>query len=48
MQLLREASPGDRFIVGITEDVPEERWAENFTAIMAAIEWAAMRDAEPD
>lgn len=38
MQLLREASPGDRFIIGITEDVPEERWRENFAAIMDAID----------
>ena len=48
IQLLREASPGDRFIIGITEDVPEERWAENFTAIVDAIEGEAMRGAEPD
>jgi len=48
IQLLREASPGDRFIIGITEDVPEERWAENFTAIVDAIEGEAMRDAKPD
>ncbi|MBI3944922.1 MAG: hypothetical protein HY321_03315 [Armatimonadetes bacterium] len=32
-RLLREAAPGDRFLVGITEDVPEERWRGNFLAI---------------
>ncbi|NLC57813.1 MAG: hypothetical protein GX774_13335 [Armatimonadetes bacterium] len=32
-QLLREAAPGNRFLVGITEDVPQERWRDNFQAI---------------
>ena len=32
--LLREAAPGDRFLVGITEDVPAERWRENYRAIL--------------
>jgi len=36
-RLLCEASPGDRFIIGITEDVPEDRWQENFLAISAII-----------
>ena len=38
IQLLRQASPGDRFIIGITEDVPAERWRGNFAAIMDAID----------
>jgi hypothetical protein len=33
-QLLGEAAPGDRFLVGITEDVPAERWRENYRAIL--------------
>lgn len=37
-QLINEAAPGDKFIIGITEDVPEERWRGNFTAIMDAID----------
>ncbi len=32
-RLLREVAPGGRFIVGVTEDVPEERWRGNFLAI---------------
>jgi hypothetical protein len=32
-RLLREAAPGDRFLMGITEDVPSDRWRENFLAI---------------
>ncbi|MFH0963237.1 MAG: uroporphyrinogen decarboxylase family protein [Planctomycetota bacterium] len=31
--LLREAGTGERLIVGITEDVPEDRWQESFLAI---------------
>jgi len=33
-QILKEAAPGDRFIVGITENVPENRWRESFAAIL--------------
>ena len=33
-QLLREAAPGDRFIIGITENVPEDRWRVSFSAIL--------------
>jgi len=40
-QLLREAAPGDRFLIGITEDVPEDRWRGNFRAILDAIEQEA-------
>ncbi|NOZ27421.1 MAG: hypothetical protein GXP39_05125 [Chloroflexi bacterium] len=36
-QLLREAAPGDRFIIGITEDVPSDRWQETFPAILRTI-----------
>jgi hypothetical protein len=43
VQLLREAAPGDGFIIGITEDVPEERWRGNFTAILDAIDDEAGR-----
>ena len=32
-QLLDEASPGDRFLVSITEDVPEDKWQQSFLAI---------------
>ena len=35
--LLRQAAPGDRLIVGITEDVPGDRWRENFTAILRVL-----------
>lgn len=33
-QMLKEAAPGERFLIGITEDVPEERWAANYEAIL--------------
>ncbi len=36
-QLLREAAPGDRFLIGITEDVPSDRWQESFAAILRVI-----------
>ncbi|MCD6352108.1 MAG: hypothetical protein J7M26_08305 [Armatimonadetes bacterium] len=37
-QLLRDVVPGDRFIVSITEDVPEHRWRENFLAISRVLD----------
>ncbi len=36
-QLLAEAAPGDRFIVGITENVPDNRWRESFAAILRTL-----------
>ncbi len=36
-QLLREAAPGDRFIVGITENVPEDRWRLSFAVILQTL-----------
>jgi len=36
-QILRESAPGDRFIVGITENVPENRWRESFYTILKTI-----------
>lgn len=35
--ILREAAPGDRFLIGITEDVPEDRWQGNFAAILRVV-----------
>jgi len=35
--LIAEAAPGNRFIIGITEDIPAERWQENMLAISRAI-----------
>ncbi|HPT97238.1 MAG TPA: uroporphyrinogen decarboxylase family protein [Armatimonadota bacterium] len=37
-QILRDAAPGDRLLVGITEDVPENRWRENFLAISRVLD----------
>ena len=31
-QMLREAAPGNRFIIGITEDLPPGRWQGNYRA----------------
>jgi hypothetical protein len=36
-QLLREAAPGDRFLIGITEDVPADRWRGNYQAILRVL-----------
>lgn len=36
-QLLREAAPGDRFIVGITENVPEDQWRVSFATILQTL-----------
>jgi hypothetical protein len=33
-QILAEAAPGDRFIIGVTENVPENRWRESFRIIL--------------
>lgn len=33
-QILKDAAPGDRFIMGITENVPENRWRESFRTIL--------------
>ena len=32
-RLLDEARPGDRFLVSITEDVPEDKWQQSYQAI---------------
>jgi len=37
-QILKEAAPGDRFIIGITENVPENRWRESFSIILRTID----------
>ncbi|MBN1671596.1 MAG: hypothetical protein JXR37_11210 [Kiritimatiellae bacterium] len=36
-KLLQEAAPADRLIVGITEDIPQERWQQNLLAISRVI-----------
>jgi hypothetical protein len=33
-RILKDAVPGDRFIIGITENVPEERWRESYSIIL--------------
>jgi hypothetical protein len=38
IQLVEEAAPGNGFIIGITEDIPEDRWQGNLLAIMDGIE----------
>ncbi len=35
--LLQEAAPCDRFLVGITEDVPAHRWRENYETILRVL-----------
>ena len=36
-QILKEAAPGERFIVGVTEDVPDHMWERTFPAMMRVI-----------
>jgi uroporphyrinogen-III decarboxylase len=36
-QILKEAAPGDRFIIGITENVPDSRWRESFHTILKTV-----------
>ena len=37
-QLIEEAAPGNRVIVGITEDIPANRWQESMLAIARTID----------
>ena len=37
-ELIRQASPGNRFIIGITEDIPEDRWQANMLSISRVID----------
>ncbi len=36
-KILAEAAPGDRFIMGITEDVPDDKWETTFPALMRVV-----------
>jgi uroporphyrinogen-III decarboxylase len=37
LRILHEAAPGDRFLIGITEDVPEDHWRSSLTTISQTI-----------
>ena len=37
LDILEQSKPGDRLIVGITEDVPEHRWRESFSVIAGTL-----------
>jgi hypothetical protein len=37
LRILREAAPGLRFLVGITEDIPEDAWRDSLSVISEAI-----------
>ena len=37
LKILREAAPGDRFLIGITEDVPEDAWRTSYSVISRTI-----------
>jgi len=39
VRLIQKAGDKGRFIIGITEDVPEELWQRNYSAIMDAVEY---------
>lgn len=37
-KLLQEAAPGDRFLIGVTEDIPSDRWETSLDVILRTIE----------
>jgi hypothetical protein len=39
-RMIDEAEPGNRFIIGITEDVPRDRWQQNMVAISRVVNGA--------
>lgn len=47
-QILREAAPGDRFIVGITENVPDHRWRESFSVILTTLNTCGQLPIRPE
>jgi len=42
-EMIRAAAPGDRLIIGITEDIPRDRWQANMLAIARVIDQEAGR-----
>jgi len=40
-QMIRQAAPGNRLIIGITEDIPQDRWQQNMLAISRVIDQEA-------
>lgn len=38
VELIEDSAPKNGFIIGITENLPEDRWKRNFTAIMDGID----------
>jgi len=44
VKLIRQAGDKGRFLIGITEDLPEDRWQGNYKAIMDAIEHEKKKD----
>ena len=47
-QLVRESAPGDRFVIGITENVPDNRWRRSFRAIMDTLDDCGSLPVDPD
>jgi len=43
-KLINDSLPDKRFIIGITEDIPENRWQENLKAISRVINRLGVRD----
>ena len=37
LRILSEAAPGDRFLIGITEDMPENAWRASLSTISQAL-----------
>lgn len=47
-QLIGESAPGDRFIIGITENVPDNCWRRSFQAIMDTLDEYGSLPVDPD
>jgi hypothetical protein len=47
-RLIRESAPGDRFIIGITENVPDSRWRISFRAIMDTLDQFGSLPVDPE
>jgi hypothetical protein len=38
VEILRQAAPGDRFLIGVTEDIPEGAWRTSLSAISQTVQ----------
>jgi len=49
LRILSEAAPGNRFLIGITEDMPENAWRDSLSTIsQALLQHGALPLSNPD